>query len=189
MCCLWWRFQKYFTLLRYVVHSKTCISPFTFALDLFPSKIWYFPSSLQVVILSHKLFVPSVVCTSWNRWDFHTSFILSYFHTFIILKATNMLSINQRNAQIKIMEIWKASNVSDYPLKLNRKEIVPGNINTRACTQGRLIVPGTKQIIVSQTRLVPKESLLTRQELNLCYYSFIWWIRWHVWMSEQVFIL
>ena len=45
------------------------------------------------------------------------------------------------------MEIWKASNVSDYPLELNRKEIVPGNIYTRACTQGRLIVPGTKQIM------------------------------------------
>ena len=35
-----------------------------------------------------------------------------------LLNLTNMLPINQLNAQIKIMEIWKAANVPDYPLKL-----------------------------------------------------------------------
>ena len=64
-----------------------------------------------------------------------------------LLKTTNTLSINQLNAQIKIMEIWKAKNIEDYPLKLNKKEVVTGNINTRACTQGKLIVPGTKPIM------------------------------------------
>ena len=64
-----------------------------------------------------------------------------------LLEATKMLSINQLNAQIKIMEIWKATNIQDYPLSLNKKEIIPGNINTRACTQGRLIVPGIKPIM------------------------------------------
>ena len=58
-----------------------------------------------------------------------------------------LIIINQLNAQIKIMEIWKAKNIEDYPLKLNKKEVVTGNINTRACTQGKLIVPGTKPIM------------------------------------------
>ena len=68
-------------------------------------------------------------------------------HTEDLLKTTNMLSINQLNAQIKIMKIWKANNIKDYHLKLNNKEIVTGNISTRACTQGRLIEPGTKPIM------------------------------------------
>ena len=37
--------------------------------------------------------------------------------------------------------------ISDYPLKLNKKEIVNGNINTWSCTQGRLMVPGIKPIM------------------------------------------
>ena len=64
-----------------------------------------------------------------------------------LLQATNMLSINQLNAQIKILEIWKATNINDYPLKLNKKEIIPGQTNTRSCTQGRLVVPGTIPIM------------------------------------------
>ena len=64
-----------------------------------------------------------------------------------LLKMTNMLSVNQLNAQIKIVEIWKAANVEQYPLKLNRKQVIPENRNTRACTQGKLIVPGTKPIM------------------------------------------
>ena len=64
-----------------------------------------------------------------------------------LLRMTNMLSVNQLNAQIKLVEIWKASNMDNNPLKLNKKQIVPENINTRACTQGKLIVPGTKLII------------------------------------------
>ena len=63
------------------------------------------------------------------------------------LNSTKMPSINQLNAQIELMEIWKASNVTYYPLKLNKKEIVLDNISTRACTQGKLIVPGTKPIM------------------------------------------
>ena len=45
------------------------------------------------------------------------------------------------------MEIWKAVNVPDYPLKINKKEVTMENINTRSCTQGKLIVPGTKPIM------------------------------------------
>ena len=30
-----------------------------------------------------------------------------------------MLSVNQMNAQIKMTEIWKASNVDNYPLKID----------------------------------------------------------------------
>ena len=64
-----------------------------------------------------------------------------------LLKATKMLSINQLNAQIKLMEIWKATNIEDYPLKLNKKVVEHDKKNTRACNQGRLIIPGFKPIM------------------------------------------
>ena len=51
-----------------------------------------------------------------------------------LLRMTNMLSVNQLNAQIKLVEIWKAANVENYPLKITKMQVVPGNTNTRACT-------------------------------------------------------
>ena len=38
-----------------------------------------------------------------------------------LLKNINMLSVNQINAQVKLTEMWKAHNVENYPLKLEKK--------------------------------------------------------------------
>ena len=35
-----------------------------------------------------------------------------------LLQKFNMLSVNQLNAQVKLLEIWKALNVKEYPLKI-----------------------------------------------------------------------
>ena len=48
-----------------------------------------------------------------------------------------MLSVNQLNANIKLLEIWKALNVDDYPLKVKRQEVNPQNRATRADLNGR----------------------------------------------------
>ena len=40
--------------------------------------------------------------------------------------------INQLNAQIKLMEIWKATNIDNYPLQLNKKVVELDKINN--CT-------------------------------------------------------
>ena len=62
--------------------------------------------------------------------------------TSVLLEKLNMLSINQINAQIKIQEIWKALNIVNYPLKVDRKAVNVEGISTRACTSGRLIESG-----------------------------------------------
>ena len=39
----------------------------------------------------------------------------------VLLKNINMLSVNQLNAKIKLLEVWKSLNVDNYPLKIATK--------------------------------------------------------------------
>ena len=41
--------------------------------------------------------------------------------TVTIANNIKMLSVNQINAQIKLTEMWKASNMKNYPIKLEKK--------------------------------------------------------------------
>ena len=41
-----------------------------------------------------------------------------------MLEKHNMLSVNQINAQIKLTEMWKATNDSEHPFKSKRKVLV-----------------------------------------------------------------
>ena len=52
-----------------------------------------------------------------------------------------MLSENQLNAQIKLLEVWKALNINikDSPLKILKKEINEITAVTRSLTNGKLI--------------------------------------------------
>ena len=40
-----------------------------------------------------------------------------------LLEKFNAMSTNQLNAQIKLLEIWKALNIKDYPLKITQQEV------------------------------------------------------------------
>ena len=60
----------------------------------------------------------------------------------VMLKKFNMLSANQLNASMKLLEVWKAINLPDYPLKINRQEIHTTGINTRADKVNRPIEVG-----------------------------------------------
>ena len=40
----------------------------------------------------------------------------------VMLKRFKMLSANQLNASMKLLEVWKAINLEDYPLLINRQE-------------------------------------------------------------------
>ena len=42
-----------------------------------------------------------------------------------------MLSINQMNAQVKLLEIWKAMNIEDYPLKIDQQGVNEAGVSTR----------------------------------------------------------
>ena len=57
-----------------------------------------------------------------------------------------MLSVNQINAQVKILEIWKAHHVENYPLKIEKKHYNPNTAVTRAANNSLLNEKGFSQI-------------------------------------------
>ena len=56
-----------------------------------------------------------------------------------MLTKFGMLSVNQLNAQVKLLEIWKAINVEDYPLKIKQQTTNESGVTTRASEKGRPI--------------------------------------------------
>ena len=59
-----------------------------------------------------------------------------------LLDNQNMLSVNQIAAQIKRTEIWKASNVLQYQLKMKTRERQENAMETRSVTRGDLTEVG-----------------------------------------------
>ena len=59
-----------------------------------------------------------------------------------MLEKFNMQSINQLNASVKLLEMWKALNVDNYPLSIKRQEINAEGVSTRADQAGRPIEIG-----------------------------------------------
>ena len=72
--------------------------------------------------------------------------------TEFLLNKFDVLSVNQLNAQIKITEIFKALNVDQYPLKLQKVTATNERSITRAVTQERLVVKGNS--CLSQSTLI-----------------------------------
>ena len=56
-----------------------------------------------------------------------------------MLKKFNMLSANQMNASVKMLEVWKALHLNNYPLTINRQENSTIGVNTRADVSRRPI--------------------------------------------------
>ena len=67
--------------------------------------------------------------------------------TKVLLKNLNMLSVNQLNAKIKIMEIWKTFNVVRYPLTIDTQMVKSEMMNTRAMTSQRPIEQNVSTLI------------------------------------------
>ena len=59
-----------------------------------------------------------------------------------ILTKNDILSVNQLNAQIKLLDMWKASNIEKYPTKLKKVTANDGRATTRAVTSGNLMEDG-----------------------------------------------
>ena len=59
-----------------------------------------------------------------------------------LLSKFNLLSVNQLNANVKLVEIWKALNVDDYPLKIQKQCLNNQRVNTRADNKERPIEIG-----------------------------------------------
>ena len=69
-----------------------------------------------------------------------------------LLKKFNMLSANQLNASVKILEVWKALHLDNYPLTINRQDNSTIGVNTRADVSRRPIEIG--KTIMSQKTCV-----------------------------------
>jgi hypothetical protein len=59
-----------------------------------------------------------------------------------LLDNQNMLSVNQIAAQIKLTEMWKASNDPKYPIKMKTRERQENAVETRSVTRGDLTEVG-----------------------------------------------
>ena len=58
----------------------------------------------------------------------------------------NMLTVNQINAQVKLTEMWKATNDPNYPLKLNKKDINDDKVLTRSTLRGDIVIQGKNEM-------------------------------------------
>ena len=56
-----------------------------------------------------------------------------------ILNKFDNLSVNQLNAQMKLMEMWKANNCTNYPTKIKKMESNEERSTTRAVSAGKLV--------------------------------------------------
>ena len=82
----------------------------------------------------------------------HGSTLMDRINTKIIFNETKLLSINQINAQIKLLEVWKVQNDSSYPIQwikrmdqLNREGLKSSNkpelvIKGKTCTQSQTFI-------------------------------------------------
>ena len=63
-----------------------------------------------------------------------------------LLENSNMLLINQLNAQIKMLEMWKVKIVENYPTKCKKEPLAVSGIATKAYSNGRLVELGVKTL-------------------------------------------
>ena len=59
-----------------------------------------------------------------------------------MLDKFGFLSVNQMNAQIKLLETWKAINVEGYPLAIMTQKVPVTGVSTRAAEKGRPVEIG-----------------------------------------------
>ena len=57
-----------------------------------------------------------------------------------------MLSVNQINAQVKILEMWKANNIENYQLKIEKRQLNPEQPKTRSFENDQLTENGFSSV-------------------------------------------
>ena len=63
-----------------------------------------------------------------------------------MLSKFGMLSVNQINASIKLLEMWKSFNTPNYPLQVKQQSSGTNKINTRADLRCRPIEIGKREL-------------------------------------------
>ena len=76
----------------------------------------------------------------------HGSTLLDRINTKTIFKETNLLSINQINAQIKLTEVWKSQNLKAYPIKWIKRSEVQKRTGLKNSNKPDLVITGKSNI-------------------------------------------
>ena len=89
-----------------------------------------------------------------------------------LLTNQRLLSVNQISAQIKLTEIWKATNIPKFPIKVIKKVKAQGARITRGVTAGKLIEEGfsnqmLKSFIGGATQLWNKAPLAITESTSI----------------------
>ena len=85
-----------------------------------------------------------------------------------LLEKSNLLSVNQTNAQIKLLEMWKATTIQDYPIEVKKTKYDENSTTTRACTNGKLIEPGKKPITLKGFKVMQQDCGILRRLISHC---------------------
>ena len=80
----------------------------------------------------------------------HGSNLMDRINTKVIFKETNLLSVNQINAQIKLTEVWKSQNISSYPIQWPTRKDEIFRMGLKSSNKPELSIKG-KSCIQSQT--------------------------------------
>ena len=85
----------------------------------------------------------------------HGSTLADRINTKTIYNETNLLSVNQLNAQIKLTEVWKSQNDNLYPIKWTKTNEVILRPGLKSSNKPDL-VPNLKHSLMMQQRFVPR---------------------------------
>ena len=80
----------------------------------------------------------------------HGSTLMDRINTKIVFKETNLLSINQINAQIKLVEMWKSQNDKNYPIQWTKRSDEQKREGLKTSNKPEIVIKG-KSNIQSQT--------------------------------------
>ena len=77
-----------------------------------------------------------------------------------LLSKFDMMSVNQLNAQVKLLEIWKALNMDNYPLQVRQQNVPAMGAVTRASQRGRPVEIGKTNLTKWNSYQVIRKQLL-----------------------------
>ena len=80
----------------------------------------------------------------------HGSSLMDHISTRDIFNATKLLSVNQINAQIKITEVWKSQNITNYPTIWTKRNEVIKRPGLKSTNKPELMISG-KSYLQSHT--------------------------------------
>ena len=76
----------------------------------------------------------------------HGSSLMDRINNKIIFKESNLLSVYQINAQIKLIEVWKSKNIDSYPIQWTKRNEVIKRSGLKCTNKPELVISGTSLI-------------------------------------------